>query len=665
METQHAENLQEAINQNQNEPNKKRPGTLDEIVIRLDKAYAKTWVNHLSIINEVLKGKSESTRINRAKALSLYCEVLSLRNDEATKYKLADIHRAIQTFPIDKPKLTRYNKFEEFVNRGQGKSVNELTNYLIDKSRGTGNSKIGEGLRNLIYAFYADPRKLNFKRIAELVSHAVREEVKNTGVDSAINKWDLPNTFKTRQRLEQREYLSASTVKKLITPEVRNTYCRSRYGAKEFHQTQITPLHRTPAQFALDRVEFDSTVFSFVFYDKASNKVSIKLVTCLVIDSHSGRIIGYAFAKAESANMVIEALRNSFVQLSYLPAEIFTDRFPGHNNEEIKYFINQIKSLGCRFEIERTGNARAKGLVEVTINNLCELAKEDKNFIGKNITTKNRDSRLSVEFTSKYYNVDNRMSIEQVKDQIIDLIALYNSRAAVKQNEDRRTVFNNSQLKNAIPLTLESSVWLFHKVLVKKVEQGLISFRKGHNRYIYSIADPIHRLRLNGTQVKVRFNESDFESKNEIWVFDNNTDELICTCSQQLSPFVAKANQTDKDTEIFKQNRKDKKELVEIVKVKELELDHTSIEVSNYIMSSKIEQTNLEELHLLRQMTERPIDVNANIKTFKNDDDEVVGIVRNPHGRVLEEDDSMYDRLNGYEEDMLEPEPIMLINRLK
>jgi hypothetical protein len=383
METQHAENLQEAINPNQNEPNKKRPGTLDEIVIRLDKAYAKTWVNHRSIIDEVLKGKSASTRINRAKALSLYCEVLSLRNDEATKFKLVDIHRAIQTFPLDKPKLTRYNKFEEFVNRGQGKSVAELTEYLSDKSRGTGNSKIGDGLRSLIYAFYADPRKLNFKRIAELTSHAVREEVKSAGIESAITKWQLPDTIKTRQRLVCGEYISASTVKKLITHEVRNFYCRKRYGAKEFHQKHVTPLNRLPAQFALDRVEVDSTVFSFVFYNKETGKYSIKLYTCLVVDSYSGRIIGYAFAKAESANLMLDALRNSFVQLGYLPAEIFVDRFPGHNNEEIKYFINQIKSLGCQFEIERTGNARAKGLVEVTINNVCELAKEEARFAGK------------------------------------------------------------------------------------------------------------------------------------------------------------------------------------------------------------------------------------------------------------------------------------------
>jgi hypothetical protein len=662
METQDAENLQEAINQNQNEPNKKKPGTLDEIVIRLDKAYAKTWVNHLSIINEVLKGKSESTRINRAKALSLYCEVLSLRNDEATKFKLVDIHRAIQTFPIDKPKLTRYNKFEEFVNRGQGKSVTELTEYLSDKSRGTGNSKIGDGLRNLIYAFYADPRKLNYKRIAELASHAVREEVLNVGIESAINKWNLPDTFKTMQRLESGEYVSASTVKKLITPEVRNTYCRRRYGAKEFHQTQVTPLYRKPAQFALDRVEVDSTIITILYFNEFSKKFSIKLNTCLVVDSFSTKILGLSFAKAESANMVLEALRNSFMQAGHLPAEIFTDRFPGHNNEEIEYFINQVKSLGCRFEIERTGNARAKGLVEVTINNLCELAKEDKNFIGKNITTKSKDSRKSVEVISKLSNVDNRISIDQVKDQIINLIALYNSRIAAKQTENRITIFKGSEFKNAIPLTLENKVWLFHKVLVKKVEQGLITFRKGHDRFVYVVADAIQRLRLNGTEVKVRYNESDFESKNDIWVFDKATDELICTCSQQSSPYVAKVNQSDEDTAIYKQNRKDKKALVEIVKAKELELDPLSIEVSNYITSSKIEQTDIEELHILQQMTDNK-GMKVLVKTFKGEDDSIFAIVPDPHNRDQSEIDSEYDRLSGY--DMLEPEPIMLINRLK
>jgi hypothetical protein len=664
METQHAENLQEAINPNQNEPNKKKPGTLDEIVIRLDKAYAKTWVNHLSIINEVLKGKSESTRINRAKGFSVCCEVLSLKNDEATKYKLIDSYQSYQAFPIDKPKLSTYNRFEWFFNRGPGKSFEELVEYLSDKPRGTGNSKIGDGLRNLIYATYANPKQFNNEEIAKIVSHAVRDQVRIFGIESAITRWQLPDTIKTRQRLESGEYVSGSNVKKLITPTIRNLYYKMRYGSKAFRQKQIPPQFRKPAQFALDRVEVDSSVFSFLFYDKETGKHSIKLYTCLVVDSHSGKIIGYAFAKAESANLMLDALRNSFVQLGYLPAEIMTDRFPGYQNEEIKCFINQIKSLGCRFEIERTGNARAKGLVEVTINNVCELAKKYKNFIGKNVTTKNKDSRMSVEFTSKFYNVDNRITIEEVKGQIIELLALYNSRTATKQTENRLSIFKGSEFRNAIPLTLENKVWLFHKVLVKKVDQGLITFKKGHDRYVYVITDPIHRLRLNGTQVKVRYNESDFEAKNEIWVFDKTTDELICTCSQQSSPYVAKVNQTDEDTAIFKQNRRDNKAFVEIVRAKELELDPLSIEVSNYITSSKVEQIDIEELHILQQMTDHR-DVKVSVKTFKGEDDSIFAIVPDPHNRDQSEIDSEYDRLNGYEEDMLEPEPIMLINRLK
>jgi hypothetical protein len=271
---------------------------------------------------------------------------------------------------------------------------------------------------------------------------------------------------------------------------------------------------------------------------------------------------------------------------------------------------------------------------------------------------------MSVEVISKYTNASNRITIEQVKGQIIGLLALYNSRKPTKQAENRITIFKGSELKNAIPLTLENKVWLFHKVLVKKVEQGLITFKKGHDRYVYVISDPIHRLRFNGTQVKVRYNESDFESKNDIWVFDKTTDELICTCSQQSSPYVAKVNQSDEDTAIFNQNRKDKKALVEIVKAKELELDPLSIEVSNYITSSKIEQTDIEELHILQQMTDSK-DLKVLVKTFKGEDDSIFAIVPDPHNRDQSEIDSEYDRLSGYEEDMLEPEPIMLINRLK
>jgi hypothetical protein len=664
METQTDENLGGAHHTNES-PTKRKQGRLDEILARLDYAYAKDWIKCQPIVNELLKGKSFDVRTNRAKSLSLYTEVISLRNDTATKFKLSDIHRCLLSFEVDKPKLSRYNKFEEFINRGPGRSLPELTDYMGDKPRGTGNTKIGDGLKTLIYSFYADPRKLNCKRIAELVSHAVRDEVKHNGVEFTIIKWTLPDTETTRKRLLNRDYISASTVKKIITIEIKNTYYRSRYGAKAFHQSQITPLFRKKAQHPLDRVEIDSTVYSFLFRTDGK-KFSVKLVTCQVVDCYSGRILGLSFGKTESADLVITAIRNAFNELGYLPAEIFTDQFPGHNSEGIKEFINKIKSLGCRFDLERTGNARAKGLVEVTVNNLCELAKECTNFIGKNITTKSKDSRKSVEFVAKLMKASSQAYTRaDIKGQIIELAAYYNSRVPSGKMETRIECFKNRKAENAIEISLENKVWLFHKVLIKNVEQGTIVFRRGYQRFVYVIDKAIDRLRLNGWQVKVRYNETDLEKGEDIWVFDAKTDEFLFTCSPQLSPHVAKINQTETDQEIYKNNRKSKKELVEIVKSKELELDATSAEVANYLISSKVEQTNIEELYILKNMIGDSREANLSSMVFRNDDGEVEAYVPDPHKRFKKEDDGIsYDRYEGYEEPPIDDdlEPIMIVN---
>lgn len=601
METQPGEGFEEAL---QETKATRRSGSIDEIVSRLDRAYSRDWINHLSAINEKLIGKDLLTRQNRARALSTYKVILELKNDSSTKFKLVDIHRAVSTLQIDKPRLTTYNKFEEFINRGPGRSYQELLDYLNDKPRGVGNTKVGDGLKTLIIAFYAQPIKLNFSRIAELASHAVRKTVQESGIDSAIEKWNLPNSKKVRDRLtSSSDYISAATVKKLVTPEVRNTYYRKRHGLKEFRQNQVTPIFRKRAQFPLDRVEIDSTVFSFLFHDSDTGKYSIRLTTCILVDSFSGRIIGYAFAKSESSNLILSALRTSFSSIGFLPAEIFSDRFPGHNNKEIEYFLKQLDSLGCKVNFERTGNARAKGLVEVTINNLCELAKECPQFVGKNITTKSLNSRKSVEVISQMTKIDNRLSLEAVKGQLIELFAFYNSRKPGGRDYSRSDLFfKSSGFTNAIELSIENKIWLFYKVTSAKVNQGCIIFRDRLDRYVYPISDPTVRLRTNGIKVRVRYREEDLILRNEIWLFDEQTDELICSCVQQTSPMVAKANQTEIDKNIYRDNTKKNRGFTSIIKQKEFEIDELSIEISNHMTTNKIEQTSIEELYILQGM---------------------------------------------------------------
>lgn len=582
---------------------KRVPGTIEEIVSRLEKAYTRNWHNgpDLALINQIFPGKKREVRENRARALALYKEVILLIHDPNKKFKLSDIHRGLLLggFDIQKPKLTTYTKFEQFINRGPGKNLEEFIEYLKDKPRGNGNRKIGHGLILKIRKIYSLNAKNNFNDICEKLNSGIRQHVKENGVCSAIEEFELPNTDRIKKLLEAgMDYLSVSSIKKNMPREHRNGSFRGRNGNSAFRNS-TKPLHRKKAINPLDRVEVDSTQFKFVFRDE-NKKISTIMTTCIVVDCCSGKILGYAIGKHESGALFLEALKNSFSNLGLLPAELFTDRFPGYNSKEMN-ILKQMESLGCIVTIEKTGNPRAKGTVEATINNLCELAKDYPNFIGKNITTKSINSRKSVEAISSMARVANLKQKDFVKEQLMELFARYNGRKAKDSNVSRDEIFNAKAKVNAIPVTLEQRVWLFHKVAVMKVGNGgVIRFTRRIEEYYYDIKDHTTRLRYTGGHVRVRFTEEDLTRGNEIFLFDVETDEIICSCNPMRIPHQAKINQTADDEEIIKDFVSDKKAFT--AHIGKIEEELNEVEIKNFLNASKAEQIKNSNLLEMQSM---------------------------------------------------------------
>lgn len=429
-----------------------------------------------------------------------------------------------------------------------------------------------------------------------------------------------------------------------------------RYGRKEAIQALSRPLHRIMPEFPLDKVEIDSTVFPFPFRD--GKIVSTKQTTCIVVDVYSGKIIGVAFGKYENADLYLRALYSAFAKHEVLPKEIVCDQFPGNNSIEIAEFKAHLKRLGCLLNIERTGNARAKGTIEKTNDMLSEMMKAHPNFIGKNITTKGSDSRKSKEQIRNMVRVGNLESIEQIRGRIIETIAMFNSRSKKGQSLKRSDVFKSRPQENAIKLSLEDRVWLWNKSIVKQVDAGgLIILRRGYDRFQYEIGDNRLRNLYTGQSVIVKFEESDLTYGRDIYLFDAVTKEFICICKRQARPFTAKANQGPEDIKIITEHINSEKSFKKFQKEKERDIVSADIEVSNYLTSSKIEQIEADNLYELTQMlgiSEAQTSITANdfgegIKVYGKEE------VVNPHKRRrhpyphTKKDDSFRDRLSGYE----------------
>lgn len=566
-------------------------------------------------------------RLDACKRVALMFEVTSLWKE----YKVNEIFEMGKVVfdGIDKPKLSNlqsfYNLFITKLPKFQGSILEAIIHYVKTKPRGNGRGKTSEVIVKLIIATYAHPDGYNCQKIASTINDLIRIDVRDYGVEYAIEKYKIQNTNKQKLRLLAGNYIKVSTVKKYLNVESKNVVYDLRYGKKAGREKEM-PLPRLNALHAMDRIEFDSTVFSFIHSD-SNGKATIKLYVSLVIDCFSNRIIGYAFGKSESAKLALTSFRNAFNTLEILPPEIFTDRFPGYNNEELKHFREQLEKLGCKLWFDRTGNPRSKGKVEKAIDIVCELAKQYPNYLGKNITTKRRDSRKPLEVVAEMSKPKNLESLAYVKGQIVELLALYNSLAGQGESLTRSEKFNSSEKPNAISLTLEDRVWLFHKVDIKKVENGLIIFRRGQYRdhITYQINDYKVRLR-NGGQVRVRYTDQSLERGEDIYLFDPVTDELMCTCSPKLKPHLAIVNQSENDIKIIEEHIEDKKRYRDFVREKQNELGYSPIEITNYMNASKLEVLNAEELYTLRLMMDDP----------KSDlDSELIPIQDNDRGFAL------------------------------
>lgn len=644
-------------------------GTEEEIKERFDKAYERTCNTPeiADIIKHILPGKHRDVQHDRARALALYLEVIELRRDSERRFPLTTIHRCLTWYSIRKPNLGSYNRFEEFVNRGPGKSRDLLIEFLRDVPRGVGNGKIGGVLEGWILKLYFNPTQIHCERVAEVINDSIRDEVTTNGIDAAISKFCLPNPSRARRVLESgRDFVSSSSVKRLVRKH-KNELFSLRYGTKAGRELLSRPLRRIKPLNPLDRVEIDCTVFSYVQTD--DNHTSIRMVTCCVRDCYSGKIIGIAFDKSESASLYMTAMKNAFNE--HLPAEIFTDRFPGYNNKTIEELIGNIRKLGCHFIIERSGNPMPKGSIEKSFDVLCTMAMEDGNFIGKNITTKNRDSRKSVEAKRKMMLRSNLRSGDAVRAQIVSLVAYYNSKCEKGESVSRFDKFNKSPKPNSIPLQLEQRVWLWHKSKRKQVERGgvIVFYTNGAERKYFEILDHNVRLRYLNHEVIVRYEDETMDHDGgEIYLFDPTTDQLICSCKEQRRAHMAKVNQDQGDIEIIEQHKESNREFKKRIDSAAELVNALDIEVVDELNASKDKRMQAEALYELQSMVDKNARQSSDLQTVNIGEEkkEILMYRKHTHRKQSNEEivDPKLDRLRGfYESDPDEVAPVMNINQ--
>lgn len=384
----------------------------------------------------------------------------------------------------------------------------------------------------------------------------------------------------------------------------------SRYGADNDTYKKLPYKGIIRAEHANDQWQIDG--WRLPFYMNGYKTLTL----FWVLDAHSGKAIGYEIAPTEHTETILKGLEDAVSNAGCLPFEILSDNHSFNKTEEAGYFKDAVSKLGTTWTVSE--NPRYKSLVERSFKTFGEMfCKKQYGYIGEGIRTRNKNGRTSQELLDRYTKAETFLTEEQIKLIAINCIEEYNNRKG-KDGKTRNERYAESA--KAIEIDKTDYLRLFIRETEITIRRGQVDLQRGGIKYEYALTAEQFKT-LNDKKVRVRY-----ESFDEVYLFDLETDEFIGTVKRKEYAHGALANQTEDDTKQFfkhkgrlsgiKSDRK--KSQIEIARLAE-SIDPEAA----YAMNAKLTPKNIiEEFEtngrLRAEAERRGINLSevTNIKTF-------------------------------------------------
>jgi len=290
--------------------------------------------------------------------------------------------------------------------------------------------------------------------------------------------------------------------------KVRNLVASSRYGI-DSNRAAIydgyTPMKN--ALFAGDCWQIDATRFNLIAH-KTDNGDKF-LYGIAVRDVHSGDVLGYHFDYSENRWSVMTALKMAVENAGYLPYELVTDRFPGHNTPEWDRIFDTIEKLGTKVTI--THQAKGKAKVERWFGTLQSVFMMDSEYYyGEGIKSTRASNHRSPEYLKE--------AKKKVRKSGWDLNSAYTESAEIVEAY-RRAVLSSYSRKyqnvDSSPIELHENS---DKPHVKQVNQAQISMIFGLKKTV--------RL-TNSGQIKTEIQKIECYFRTDDYDIFTNHDRVI------------------------------------------------------------------------------------------------------------------------------------------
>lgn len=328
-------------------------------------------------------------------------------------------------------------------------------------------------------------------------------------------------------------------------PKTNFLTANKRFGSSNKSQVYRHYIPYQNALYAGDCWQIDATRINMIGH-KAKDGKERFLFVMAVRDVHSGDVLGYSFDYAENHLMFARAMKMACETAGYLPYELVTDRFPGHNSEAGKNMIERLETMGVQVTISHSANAKAG--VERWFGTLQSVVlMGNKYYYGEGVQSRRINAHRSPEYLKEIKKISKqedwdvskaRREAETCVEQWREIPYSYYSRKHAEEHRTPKQLHEASLKPHVIYIEQHSIDMLFglHKEITIK-NSGMINTEISKMELCYMISDEDYEVISNyhGKKVVLSY---DYEDLSRVFLYEKHGSLLkfLCQADEFIKP---------------------------------------------------------------------------------------------------------------------------------
>ncbi len=247
---------------------------------------------------------------------------------------------------------------------------------------------------------------------------------------------------------ERGVFASPETIKKIWADKLTKNLLKNFSSGSSQVRKNNRPTIKRVVEYPGDQYQGDGSKLQFLCIDHTGKIIT--LFFYVVLDTYSGKVVGFSIDRSENSEMVKRAFQMSFTHVGYLPHEVLVDNGPSYKSREFKKFIRNLQMFGVTWRFCHKDYPLEKAEVESFFSTFQKVVCSKYPFyIGEGVKTKNVYGNPSAELNKKYYKQKWLLPEEKaLKIQLFEMIKQYNDEYYKKVVESLNEVPGKREEKN-------------------------------------------------------------------------------------------------------------------------------------------------------------------------------------------------------------------------